>query len=205
MSSAAPKLRLATVEDLLAIPEHDRFHEIVDGELVRKAMPSGPHSTAQAELVAEVAGAYGLRPRGRGPGGWRIMTEPEIRFEEHQIFRPDVAGWHRERLPAVPKELPIRTLPDWVCEILSPSNPQNDLIKKARVYHRCQVPHYWIIDPIALTLTVYRWSAEGYVFIQSAEGRERICPEPFAAIEISVQGLIEGDEGDEGAPTTPSR
>ncbi len=38
---------LATAADLLAIPEGERFHEIIDGELVRKAMPSGPHGFAQ--------------------------------------------------------------------------------------------------------------------------------------------------------------
>ncbi len=27
----------ASIADLLAIPEHERFHEIIDGELVRKA------------------------------------------------------------------------------------------------------------------------------------------------------------------------
>jgi Uma2 family endonuclease len=81
MSSAAPERSLATAEDLLAIPEDERFHEVIDGELVRKAMPSIRHGTAQAELAAEIAGAYGLRSRGRGPGGWVFATEVEILFE----------------------------------------------------------------------------------------------------------------------------
>mgnify|MGYP001366042697 CR=1 FL=1 len=42
--------------------------------------------------------------------------------------------------------------PDWVCEILSPSNERNDLIRKMRTYQRCGVPQTWIHDPVAETL-----------------------------------------------------
>src|SRR5690349_6354050 len=147
MSSAAPKLRLATIEDLLAIPEGERFHEIVDGELIRKAMPSGPHGRAQFRLAIEIGGPYDRRPGRGGPGGWIFATEVEIVFEDHHVYRPDVVGWRRERLARLPAETPISVRPDWVCEILSPSNQQNDLFKKMRIYRRCQVPHYWILDP----------------------------------------------------------
>lgn len=196
MSSAAPDRRLATVEDLLAIPEGERFHEVLDGELVRKTMPSLRHGAAQAELAAEIAGAYGLRSRGRGPGGWVFATEVEILFEPTQIYRPDVTGWRRERLPRLPEESPVSLRPDWVCEILSPSNKQNDRFKKLRTYGRCQVPHYWILDPDAEALAVYRWTAEGYLIVLTAEGSERVRAEPFEAVELSVHSLLTGDEGE---------
>jgi len=41
MPVAAGLRPLATAAELLAIPEEGRFHEIINGELVRKAMPSG--------------------------------------------------------------------------------------------------------------------------------------------------------------------
>jgi Uma2 family endonuclease len=91
--------------------------------------------------------------------------------------------------------LPARVRPDWVCEILS-TNRRNDLIKKKRVYHRHEVPHYWILDPEEATLTVYRWSPDGYVEILAAERGERVRAEPFDALEIAV-GVLFGDEEDE--------
>jgi Uma2 family endonuclease len=194
MSTAAPKLRPATVDDLLAIPEAQRFHEILDGELVQKAMPSGPHGRAQFRLAAEIGGPYDRRSGRGGPGGWIFATETELLFEPTQVLRPDVLGWRRERLPKLPAEIPITVRPDWICEILSPSNPQNDLVRKRRIYQRFQVPHYWIIDPIAETLTIHRWTPEGYLAVQDAEGHERIHPEPFDAIELSIHALIAGDE-----------
>lgn len=199
MSSAAPGRASSPVEALLAIPEEERFHEIIDGQLVRKAMPSPRHGTAQAELAAEIAGAYGLRSRGRGPGGWIFATEVEVLFAPDQVFRPDVTGWRRERLPRVPDETPITLRPDGVCEILSPANKQNDLFKKLRTYRQSQVPHYWILDPDAEALGVYRWTADGYLLVLTAEGRERVRAEPFDAVEFSVHSLLAGDDEEQGA------
>lgn len=194
MASAAPKLSAATVADLLAIPEAERFHEIVDGELVQKAMPSIRHGMAQMGIGDAITGPYGPRARGRGPGGWVFASETEILFDPSQVYRPDVAGWRKERLPTLPPEVPIGVRPDWICEILSSSNAQNDLIRKMRVYQRSQIQHYWLLDPDAETLTVYRWMAEGYLLVQTATGRELVRPEPFGEVELSVHGLIEGDE-----------
>ena len=195
--SVALKIAPAGVADLLAIPANERFHEIIDGELVRKAMPSIRHGGAQAGLTSQIGGPYNRRPGGRRPGGWRFAAETEIRFDDDPIYRPDVAGWRRERMPELVDEFPVTMRPDWVCEILSPSNESNDVIKKMRTYQRCGVPHYWIIDPIAESLIVYRWTEGGYLLVQSAQGTERVSAEPFDAVSFSVHGLLEGDDEDE--------
>ena len=44
----------ATIADLMAIPAAERFHEIIDGELVQKAMPSFEHGDAQSALVSRL-------------------------------------------------------------------------------------------------------------------------------------------------------
>ena len=197
MSSFARKKADATLEDLLAIPEGERFHEIIAGELVRKAMPTIRHGGAQVGLAGRLARPYGRRPGGRWPGGWRFATETEIRFDEGEIYRPDIAGWQRERMAELAPDYPVTVRPDWVCEILSPSTERNDVVKKMRTYQRCAVPHYWVLDPIAETLIVYRWTEGGYLLVQSAQGEERIFAEPFVAVSISVRALLEGEDDDE--------
>lgn len=196
MAVAAKKAQ-STVADLLAIPEHERYHEIIGGELIRKAMPTFRHGGAQAGLTGKLSGPYNRRPGGRWPGGWRFATETEIRFEDHEIYRPDVAGWHRDRMPDLPREFPVTVRPDWVAEILSPSNERNDVVRKMRTYQRSGVPHYWILDPVEETLIVYRWAREGYLLILSAEGEERVRAEPFEAVSLSVHGLLEGEDEDD--------
>ncbi len=195
--STAVKKALATLDDLLAIPEPERFHEIIGGELVRKAMPSFRHGRSQAGLLGRLSRPYGRRPGGRFPGGWWFVAETEVRFEDREIYRPDVAGWLRERLPEMPKEFPVELRPDWVCEVLSPSNSKNDIVWKMRTYQRYGVPYYWLLDPLEETLIVHRWTEKGYLIVQSAQGEERIRAEPFEAVHLSVRGLLDGDEDDD--------
>jgi len=197
---AHPAPRLATLDDLLAIPEDQRFHEIVAGDLVRKAMPSPKHGGAQASLAGIVFRPYNRRPGGRWPGGWWFATEVEIAFEPHEIYRPDVAGWRRERLAELSDQAVTPVRPDWICEILSPSNTRNDLVKKHRGYHRCHVPHYWVVDPMNEMVTVHRWTPEAYLTVLTAERGERVRAEPFDAVEWAVGVLFGEDPDDDDAP-----
>jgi Uma2 family endonuclease len=188
------KLRRATIADLLAIPEEHRRHEVIDGVLVEKEAASGRHGGAQGRLFRRL-GPYDRRPGGRRPGGWWFATEVEVQFEETQVFRPDIAGWRRERLPELPAEVPITVRPDWICEILS-KNKRNDLIQKKRAYHRHGVGHYWIVDPVEETLAVYRWHADGFVEVLIADRTERVRAEPFDAIDLRI-GVLFGDDEDD--------
>lgn len=192
--SDAAKIQRATITDLLAIPEEHRRHEIIDGVLVEKEAASGRHGGAQVQ-IAQWLRPYGRRPGGRWPGGWWFATEVEIQFDDTQVFRPDVAGWRRERMAALPFEVPIMIRPDWICEILS-TNKRNDLIKKKRAYHRHQVGHYWLVDPVDETLAVYRWHPDGYVEVLIADRDERVRAEPFEAIEFRVAMLFGEDDDD---------
>lgn len=198
MTAAAKKLpdNPATLEDLLAIPEAERHHEVIDGELVEKGAATGEHGGTQADLVTSLNSRFGRRPGGRWPGGWWFATEVEIVFARGQIFRPDVIGWRRERAPQRPTGTPITLLPDWICEILS-TNRSNDLVKKKRVYHQCQIPRYWIIDPAEQTLAVHRWGPDGYIEVLAAQREEVVRAEPFDAVELSVGVLFGDDEPDE--------
>jgi Uma2 family endonuclease len=195
MSVAARLPPRATARDLLSIPEDERFHEVIDGELIRKAMPSGPHGLGQSQVVSQIGGPYNRRPGGRGPGGWWILTEVEVELEAHEVYRPDVVGFRRERMPRVPELSPITLRPDWVCEVLSRANARNDLVKKMRVYQRAGVPHYWLVDPDHQTLSVYRWTAEGYLLALNAEHGDLVQAEPFGEVALDVGALFGDEEG----------
>ena len=194
MKDAASKSRDATIDDLLAIPEERRRHEIVDGVLTEKEPATGKYGGVQVRLSRKL-GPYDRRPGGRGPGGWWFASEAELELARNEVFRPDVAGWRRERMPVLPSEVPITVRPDWVCEILS-KNKRNDLIKKKRVYHRCGVGHYWIVDPVEETLAVHRWHHDGYVEILIADRDEHVRAEPFDAVGFRV-GILFGDDDDD--------
>jgi len=181
------------IDDFWAIPEDDRFHELIGGVITRKASPSGEHADAQAALLAALRGSFHRSAGGIDkPGGWWVLLEVEILLDG-EIARPDVLGWRRDRCPSRPTGTPVKQRPDWVCEVLSPSNASRDTVEKLRLYHRSGIPHYWIIDPDDATLTVMRWSSGGYSNVLAAEHGDRVRAEPFQQIELAV-GTLFGDE-----------
>jgi Uma2 family endonuclease len=163
------------------------------------ATKNGP--ATEADLLA-------LPEQGRGYeliDGMLVEKEQAVRFASGQTLRPDMAGWQRKHLPRPPADADtvIQVRPDWIGEIISPSNAGNDLIKKKRrIYYKHGVPHHWIIDPRDESLTVLRWTPEGYVEALVAERGERVRPEPFDAVEWDVGVLFgaDDDDGDEGQP-----
>ncbi|HVV87942.1 MAG TPA: Uma2 family endonuclease [Kofleriaceae bacterium] len=186
----------ATEADFWAIPDGQRFHELIDGEILEKATPSGEHGDAAGGIIASVRGPF-QRGAGRGgPGGWWIQTEVEVRLPGGGIVRPDVLGWRRERCPERPTGAPVTVLPDWICEVVSPNNAKHDTVKKLRLYHRNAVPHHWLVDSRDETLTVMRYTPEGYLTVLTAERGEVVRPEPFDAIELVVGTLFGVDPPD---------
>ena len=184
MSDAARVPKLATAADL----ELRERHEVIRGVIVEKAASSFEHGAAQLAL-GELLGPPYQRGRG-GPGGWWFGSEVEIELEPHEVYLPDVAGWRRPRVPERPRGRPIRIRPDWVAEVLSPSNPENDLGAKLLGYHQASVPHYWIIDPQRETLTVYRWTKDGYIAQLVAGRGEIVRAAPFVELELEVALLF---------------
>jgi Uma2 family endonuclease len=189
---AASPLGQATAADLAGLSPDARA-EVIDGVIVEKASPSAEHADAQGGAIVLLRGPYHRRPGGGQPGGWWILPEVEIELAPHQVYRPDIAGWRRDRVPERPRGRPVQLRPDWVCEVLSPSNASNDLVKKLRVYHQFHVDHYWIVDPQNQTLTVLRWTPDGYLAALTAGRADRVRAEPFDAVELSV-GVLFGDE-----------
>lgn len=107
-----------TIADIDALPPHMKG-EIIDGVFYAMTRPRGFHQSLAGAVQGEL---YGPFQRGRaGPGGWWILPEPGIEFPGSPEVSPDVAGWKRERMPAMPRKKSITVVPDWVCEVLSDS------------------------------------------------------------------------------------
>lgn len=138
----------ATWADVSGLPEGTRV-EILDGEIVFAPAPLPRHQWSQGALVYRVGGPFGMDG---APGGWWILAGPDVQLDPHLVVEPDVAGWRREHVAAFPEERPIRDVPAWVCEILSPSTRRHDFLRKANAYLRVGVEHYWLVDPEARTL-----------------------------------------------------
>lgn len=177
--------RPATYADIEALS--DRFvGEILDGELYASPRPRLRHSQATGWLDRRIGPPF--HEGSGGPGGWWILIEPELRLGEDYVV-PDLAGWRRERLPAIPDAARLELAPDWVCEILSPSTERIDRGLKLRIYARERVAHLWLLNPDTRTLEVLRLHGGDWLVVGVHTGENPVRAEPFEAIEIDLATL----------------
>jgi Uma2 family endonuclease len=149
MATPAPKL--ATYANLLALPDDTRA-EVIAGEIVTSPAPLPRHSKVQGAARRFLGGPFDDDDGRGGPGGWWNFVEVDVALGPHDIVRPDLAGWRRERLPRPGSARPIEVVPDWVFEVLSPATAARDRVTKRALYARAGVRHYWLIDPEARVL-----------------------------------------------------
>ena len=177
-------LKRATYDDVLAAPEN-KVAEILDGELFLSPRPAPRHLLASSRL----GGALVPFEDGQGgPGGWWILDEPELHFGEDVVV-PDLGGWRRERLPAIPDTAFFSLAPDWVCEVLSPSTERVDRGRKLRIYAAAGVAHAWLVNPLERTLEVLRLRDGAWTIVAVCGGSDAVRIEPFEAIELALGRL----------------
>ena len=187
MSALVSETILTLYEQLLALPEYV-IGEIINGRLYTQPRPAGPHTAASAALEGELYGPY---HKGRGgPGGWWILTEPELHFvRDTEVLVPDLAGWRRQRLPKIPAGHRFEVVPDWVCEILSPRTAKTDRNEKMPVYARYGVAYLWLVDPIARTLEVFRLQNSRWLVVGLYRDNAEVSPPPFQDSVLALADL----------------
>jgi len=177
--------RPATYDDLLQVPEH-LVAEIIHGVLHTHPRPAPRHALSAAAIGGKLFDPFGT---GRGgPGGWWILDEPELHLGP-QVLVPDLAGWRRERMPALPDTAWFELAPDWVCEVLSPATAKTDRTLKMPLYAQQGVAHLWLIDPLLRTLESYRLAGGHWTLEVTLKDADPVRLEPFSAIEFPLADL----------------
>lgn len=129
-----------TADHLAAFPDDGLRYELVDGVLLVSAAPSEEHQIALGNV-------YFLL-RLTVPEHLRVHVAPfDVRFAPRRQLQPD--------LVVLPKD---RTLTDrsplLVVEVLSPSTCATDSTLKRQVFQDGGAPSYWLVDPLAPSVTV---------------------------------------------------
>jgi Uma2 family endonuclease len=173
--------------ELEALPEN-LVGEIIDGELYTQPRPAPRHAVAQSSLLYDIHGPF---DRGSGgPGGWWIIVEPELHFvRDTQVLVPDIAGWRRERMPQMPEDHRFEVVPDWVCEVLSPSTARKHRVIKMPVYSHWGVAYLWLLDPIIRTLETFALDAGRWVVTGQFKDDDLVSIAPFEAVNLELANL----------------
>ena len=154
-------------EDLFGLPDDGRRYEIIDGELYEMPAPGSDHANAVIDLIAL------LLPVVRSLSA-KLFTAPmDVFFAGANPVQPDLLVLMPERLHLITKR-GVEGAPNLLIEILSPSNPQHDLLTKRALYARGGVPEYWLVNPEAGSIEVLVLAGDGYRTHLRAAGDEPV-------------------------------
>jgi Uma2 family endonuclease len=134
-------------------------NEVSQYELERnKPMPSKNHSIVQGNLTTEINILYRKQ--------FTLMPEIEISMPEKPNCVPDIAIYPKLKFDFLDDELTMTEMPLTAIEIVSPSQSDNDILKKINRYFNAGVKSCWFVMPGFRAISVYS-SIDNYEFFTS--------------------------------------
>jgi Uma2 family endonuclease len=159
------------------LPQRLTGQILTPGVLTTMSRPGAAHDHALANCVH----ALGPFDRRIGGHGWWIRQEFEVRFPGDRLAVPDLAGWRADEHPELPDDNPLRIIPAWCVEVLSPSTASDDRVLKLPLYAEAGVVHVWLIDPVLRTVEVYESIHRRPTLVAMARDADVVRLPPFDA------------------------
>jgi Uma2 family endonuclease len=162
-----------TYDDFVRIPDDGKRHEIIDGVHYVTPSPALRHQLLLGRLYLAVGGFLETHPE----LGQAFLSPLDTVFSPWDVVEPDLLFVAADQL-GILTEPNVQGAPALVVEILSPSTRRRDLGIKRQLFDRGGVREYWIVDPKALEVTVYRRTSDGAFpkAVQLAAGDDLTTP-----------------------------
>ena len=172
-----------TYQDLLAFPEDNLRRELIDGELIVTAAPATRHQDVVLRLGAR------LLAQCEAHGGRVFVAPTDVYLSETSVVEPDVLYLRPENANRVEPRL-VRSAPDVVVEVSSPSTRRLELVRKRELYERFGVPEFWFVDLDADRVEVYRLAAGTYPAPTLLRRGDLLEPPQIPGFTLSVDDLL---------------
>ncbi|HEX5167234.1 MAG TPA: Uma2 family endonuclease [Thermomicrobiales bacterium] len=151
MATVRQPATVLTAEDLLALPDDGKRYELVEGELQEIAPASGPHGRDGGRIFGRLQqfteqhdlGVMYLSDTGFQPG-----------HDPVTVRCPDISFVRKSRLPETDEYGVVPFAPDFVVEVVSPSNTVNEMTRKVQEYLEAGTEIVWVVEQMRRQVTV---------------------------------------------------
>lgn len=168
------------------IPGDRNRNEVVAGEIYASPRPSPRHQRALLRVLTRLSGFVEEHALGN------VFIGPiDVLFGDEDFIEPDAVFVRRER-DGIISDRGIEAAPDLVIEVVSPATSHQDRIIKRDRYAYFGVPEYWIVDPEAKQVEVYRMLQDP---LRATIYTESFTWQPYPggpALIVSVTDLLSG-------------
>lgn len=173
-------------EDYLWLTDHtNRLIEFTNGRIEMLPMPTDKHQTILFYL-SRVFFAIAQSINGK------VLFSPiRLRLKNGRFREPDLLLLRSADDPR--RQNKYWQGADLVLEVVSPDNPDRDLVQKRRDYAQAGIPEYWIVNPQTETITVLTLQrtkyAEHGVFARGTAANSALLPE----FEVRVDEVFDAN------------
>ena len=142
--------------------------ELIDGIVYAMAAPSLAHQRVSRELLVQLHGFL----RGRSCEVFNAPFDVRLNFDKADdiVVQPDIL------VVCDPEKLANQKnclgAPDFIIEILSPSNSKHETIRKLTRYLEAAVKEYWVVDPEDKIVVAHRLIDKQYLITVYTEQDE---------------------------------
>ena len=153
-------------------------YELIHGEAYAMSAPSTVHQLILADMMRQItAFLFGKRCRAI-PAPYDVRLFPEKDESDDTVVQPDISViCDGEKLG---KEGCLGA-PDFVVEILSPSNTHAEMSRKFHLYRKAGVREYWVVNGEDRTVVVHLFEGDAII--------SRIYREKETVASAAVEGL----------------
>ena len=166
-----------------ALPDTNHYIELSEGELIMPPHPTRSHQKAVEELFVL------LRTFVQDNELGEVHVAPlPVRLGPGKIREPDVLFVAREHSDRIGEQ--FFGVPDLVMEVISSGTRRTDRAEKLVEYAQAGVQEYWIVDPEARTVEVFRLREGAYELLGKWGAGETACSELLAGFEMMVDEVV---------------
>lgn len=141
--------RKYTIDDYYTLPDDIRV-ELMDGAFYYMEAPSTYHQTIIFQMSMQIGNFIS-----KSKGKCKVFFAPldvQLDCDDYTMLQPDIfIVCDKEKL----KEKCVFGPPDFACEVISPSNSTNYMMRKCSKYLEAGVREYWEVNIKKKTITVY--------------------------------------------------
>jgi Uma2 family endonuclease len=174
-----------TVAEFLEIDfEEGYFYELINGIIVKRASPNAEHQRISRHLSRMMDNFIFNNKLGE------FFTAPlDVYLTDNDLTQPDLIFVSKEKAHIVKGF--IKGVPDLLVEILSPSTAKTDKGDKRKLYQRCGVTEYWIIDPKSQSIEVYVLEGGSYELSSFAQEAGSVESNVLDGFSVAVESIFE--------------
>lgn len=171
-----------TYADLEEFPDDNIRREIIDGELFVSPSPRTRHQ----EIALRLAVAFHVHVSKHGGG--RVLPAPfDVVLSESNVVEPDLVFIAADQAEIL-NDRNASGAPALLIEVLS--DPRRDRVRKRDLYARFGVGEYWLVDPDADRIEVYRLGAKGYGKPDILEPGETLTYDKLPGLLLDLSALF---------------